>query len=99
MPTPVGGRTIEFVTYDDGGLASQGAQMTEKLVEDDEIFALVGHFGTWTVGQPCLHPRHRHPDVYAATGINSLYFREPPAPIFAVQPILPDRRPHHGGRP
>ncbi len=86
---PVGGRTIEFVTYDDGGLASQGAQMTEKLVEDDEIFALVGHFGTWTVGQTLPYIRDIGiPMVYAATGINSLYFRESPGnPIFAVQPI------------
>ena len=85
----IDGRTIEFVTYDDGGLASQGAQMTEKLVEDDEIFALVGHFGTWTVGQTLPYIRDVGiPMVYAATGINSLYFRESPGnPIFAVQPI------------
>lgn len=87
--TPIDGRTIEFVTYDDGGLASQGAQMTEKLVEDDKIFALVGHFGTWTVGQTLPYIRDKGiPMVYAATGINSLFFESSPGnPIFAVQPI------------
>ncbi|HOJ44658.1 MAG TPA: ABC transporter substrate-binding protein [Bacilli bacterium] len=86
---PIDGRTIEFVTYDDGGLASQGAQMTEKLVEDDKIFALVGHFGTWTVGQTLPYIRDKGiPMVYAATGINSLFFESSPGnPIFAVQPI------------
>jgi ABC-type branched-subunit amino acid transport system substrate-binding protein len=87
--TPIDGRTIEFVTYDDGGLASQGAQLTEKLVEDDKIFALVGHFGTWTVGQTLPYIRDKGiPMVYAATGINSLFFESSPGnPIFAVQPI------------
>ena len=86
---PIGGRTIEFVTYDDGGLASQGAQLTERLVEDDKIFALVGHFGTWTVGQTLPYIRDKGiPMVYAATGINSLFFQSSPKnPIFAVQPI------------
>ncbi len=87
--TPIGGRTIEFVTYDDGGLAYTGTQMTEKLVEDDEVFALVGHFGTWTVGATLPYLRDKGiPMVYAATGINQLYFEESPGnPIFAVQPI------------
>lgn len=87
--TKVGGRTIEFVTYDDGGLAAQGAQMVEKLVEDDEVFAIVGHFGTWTVGQTLPYLRDKGiPMVYAATGINQLYFEESPKnPVFAVQPI------------
>lgn len=87
--TKVDGRTIEFVTYDDGGLAAQGAQMIEKLVEDDEVFAIVGHFGTWTVGQTLPYLRDKGvPMVYAATGINQLYFAESVGnPIFAVQPI------------
>ncbi len=87
--TGIDGRTIEFVTYDDGGLAAQGAQMIEKLVEDDEVFAIVGHFGTWTVGQTLPYLRDKGvPMVYAATGINQLYFEESVGnPIFAVQPI------------
>ena len=87
--TKIDGRTIEFITYDDGGLAAQGAQMIEKLVEDDEVFAIVGHFGTWTVGQTLPYLTAKGiPMVYAATGINQLYFEESVGnPIFAVQPI------------
>lgn len=85
----VDGRTIEFVTYDDAGLAAQGQQMIEKLVEDDEVFAIVGHFGTWTVGQTLPYLQSKGvPMVYAATGINQLFFDKTPGnPIFAVQPI------------
>lgn len=87
--TKVDGRTIEFVTYDDGGLAAQGQQMIERLVEDDEVFSIVGHFGTWTVGQTLPYLQSRGvPMVYAATGINQLFFDKTPGnPIFAVQPI------------
>ena len=87
--TKVGGRTIEFVTYDDGGLAAQGQQQIERLVEDDEVFAIVGHFGTWTVGQTLPYLRDKGiPMVYAATGINQLFFEKSVGnPIFAVQPI------------
>ncbi|TAH57558.1 MAG: hypothetical protein EWM49_04365 [Bacillota bacterium] len=87
--TKVGGRTIEFITYDDGGLAAQGQQQIERLVEDDEVFSIVGHFGTWTVGQTLPYLRDKGiPMVYAATGINQLYFEESVGnPIFAVQPI------------
>ncbi len=85
----VGGRTIEFVTYDDASTASTGVAMTEKLIEEDKVFALVGHFGTWTVGPTVDYIQDVGiPMVYAATGINQLYFqRSPGNPILAVQPI------------
>lgn len=87
--TKVDGREIVFKTYDDGGLAAQGQQMIERLVEDDEVFSIVGHFGTWTVGQTLPYLQSVGvPMVYAATGINQLYFENSPKnPIFAVQPI------------
>lgn len=85
----IGGRTIEFITYDDASNASTGVAMTEKLVEEDEVFALVGHFGTWTVGPTVDYIQDVGiPMVYAATGINQLYFeRSPGNPVMAVQPI------------
>ncbi|MGD9909179.1 MAG: ABC transporter substrate-binding protein [Candidatus Izemoplasmatales bacterium] len=85
----IGGRTIEFVTYDDQFNAELGVTYTEQLVEDDEVFALVGHFGTPTVGATLSYIQEQGvPMVYAATGINSLYFEETPGnPIMAVQPI------------
>ena len=85
----IDGRTIEFVTYDDGFNAATGKTLTEKLVEEDEIFSLVGHFGTPTVGATVDYIQEIGiPMVYAATGINDLYFKESLGnPVMAVQPI------------
>lgn len=85
----IGGRTIDFITYNDEFNASQGITYTQKLVEDDEIFALVGHFGSGTVGGTIDYMQEQGvPMVYAATGINNLYFHESPSnPIMPVQPI------------
>jgi ABC-type branched-subunit amino acid transport system substrate-binding protein len=85
----IGGRTIEFVTYDDQFDAVQGKAYTEKLIEEDKVFALVGHFGTPTVGATInMIQDYGLPMVYAATGINALYFEESVGnPVLAVQPI------------
>jgi ABC-type branched-subunit amino acid transport system substrate-binding protein len=85
----IDGRTIQFVSYDDNFNAELGVTYTETLVEDDEIFALVGHFGTPTVGATINYIQTTGiPMVYAATGINQLYFYETPGnPVMAVQPI------------
>lgn len=85
----IGGRMIEFVTYDDGFDAATGASLTEKLVEEDEVFALVGHFGTPTVSSTVDYIQEIGvPMVYAATGINALYFENAPGnPVLAIQPI------------
>ncbi len=85
----IDGRTIEFITYDDQFNAELGVTYTQTLVEDDEVFALVGHFGTPTVGATIDYIQEQGvPMVYAATGINSLYFAETVGnPVMAVQPI------------
>lgn len=85
----IGGKTIEFITYDDGFDGATGAALTEKLAEEDKVFALVGHFGTPTVSATVDYiEEYGIPMVYAATGINALYFEESPMnPIMAVQPI------------
>ena len=82
-------RQIEFVTYDDGSEASAGLTNTKKLVEEDKVFALVGHVGTGTVNATLPYILEKHiPMVYAATGINQLYFGDTPGnPVMAVQPI------------
>ena len=41
--------TIDFKHYDDGFDGTEGSNLTTKLVEDDKVFALVGHFGSNTV--------------------------------------------------
>ena len=85
----IDGRMIEFVSYDDGFDGATGAALTEKLAEEDEVFALVGHFGTPTVSATVDYIQEIGiPMVYAATGINGLYFEESPMnPVMAVQPI------------
>jgi ABC-type branched-subunit amino acid transport system substrate-binding protein len=87
----VNGRTIEFINRNDGFVAAQGVAMTEQLIEDDKVFALVGHFGTPTVGSTLDMIREKGiPMVYAATGIADLYRQQATGNergVFPVQPI------------
>ncbi len=85
----IDGRKIEFIHYDDGFDAATGLTNTKKLIEEDKVFALVGHFGTPTVGAT-LNLIHEVgiPMVYAATGINGLYAEQSLGdPVMPVQPI------------
>ena len=85
------GLKIEFVHYDDGFDAAQGLTYTKKLVEDDKVFALVGHFGTNTVGATMDYIKSTGvPTPYFATGISALYgegLTGKEACYFPVQPI------------
>lgn len=85
----LGGRTVELKHYDDEFDATKGLNATKKLVDDDKVFALVGHFGTNTVGATVDYIMETGvPMVYAATGINDLYFENSVGnPVMAVQPI------------
>lgn len=85
----IAGRTIDFITHDDGFDATAGLNYTKQLVEEEDIFALVGHFGTPTVGATISYIVETGvPMVYAATGINGLYFEKDVSnPVMAVQPI------------
>lgn len=87
----VNGRMIEYIHYDDEFNAANGLSLTQRLVEDDQIFALVGHFGTPTVGATYEYLNELGvPRIYYATGISALF--EPEAEggaraSFPVQPI------------
>lgn len=85
----IDGRTIEFITYDDMFDPAKGKTYTETLMYDDEVFAIVGHFGTPTVGATVnIIKDYGIPMVYAATGISQLYFEEDLGnSVLAVQPI------------
>lgn len=87
----VSGRTINFVTYDDEFVAANGVTYAEKLVEDDKVFALVGHFGTPTVGATLDYLIEKGiPQVYYATGISALFNEDATGnekASFPVQPI------------
>ncbi|MFW5684320.1 MAG: ABC transporter substrate-binding protein [Spirochaetota bacterium] len=87
----VAGRTIEWVHYDDEFDGAQGLTYAQRLVEDDQIFAFVGHFGTPTVAatQEYLNTVGI-PRAYYATGLRSLYNLEAEGgerASFPVQPI------------
>ena len=83
------GRDIELIHYDDGFDGEQGLAYTRKLVEEDKVFALVGHFGTNTVNATMDYLLESGiPMVYGVTGVNSLFFEDVPGNnILSVQPI------------
>jgi len=87
----INGRTLNFINNDDGFDPAQGLINTEELVEDDEVFALVGHFGTPTVGATLDYLKDEGiPQVYYATGISALFNEEATGnerASFPVQPI------------
>ena len=87
----VDGRMIEFTHIDDEFDPVKGKAALSTLVEDEEIFALVGHFGTPVVGATIEDVKeYGIPAVYFATGIGQLYNDKAEGKdrgIFPVQPI------------
>ncbi|MBK5241161.1 ABC transporter substrate-binding protein [Clostridium sp.] len=87
----VNGRKITFVHQDDEFDPVKGKAILSKLVEDDKIFAMVGHFGTPVVGATLQDLKDKGiPVVYLATGIGQLYNDKAEGAdrgIFPVQPI------------
>lgn len=78
--------TIQFTHYDDGFDGTKGKTFTKKLVEEDKVFALVGHFGTNTVGATMDYLEEIGiPMVYGVTGASDLYDTE--RNVMTVQPI------------
>lgn len=84
------GAKVELKHYDDGFDGAQGATFTKKLVEDDKVFALVGHFGTNTVAATVDYIKEQGvPMVYAATGVNDLYQEGAVGYNKSVMPVQP----------
>ena len=85
------GKKVELVHYDDGFDAEQGLAYTKKLVEEDKVFALVGHFGTPTVVATLdyITSDSGVPMIYAVTGCSGLYDGEAEGFKQAVMPIQP----------
>lgn len=86
------GKTVKLKTYDDEFNAEKGLTLTKQLVEEDKVFALVGHFGTNTVGATLDYIKYEKgvPMVYAATGISGLYNEKAQGyekAVMSVQPI------------
>lgn len=89
----IDGRKIEFLHTDDEFDPVKGKAALQKYVEDDKVFAIVGHFGTPVVGATVDDLKeYGIPAVYFATGIGQLYAEnaktnEEGYNIFPVQPI------------
>ena len=85
------GLKVELKHYDDGFDGAKGATYTEKLIEEDEVFALVGHFGTPTVEATLEMIKDKGiPMVYAATGVSGLFNQKAEGndkAVMSVQPI------------
>ena len=78
--------SFQFHHYDDGFDGVAGKTYTQKLVEDDKVFALVGHFGSNTVGATVDYITEKGiPMVYGVCGVSGLYNTE--RNIMTVQPI------------
>ena len=78
--------TIQFHHYDDGFNGVEGNNFTKRLVEQDKVFALVGHFGSNTVSATVDYIEEKGiPMVYGVCGVSGLYNTE--ANIMTVQPI------------
>ena len=70
----IDGRKIEFLHQDDEFDPAKGLAALEKFVEDEKVFAIVGHFGTPVVGATLENLKeYGIPAVYFATGIGQLF--------------------------
>lgn len=85
----IGGRTIKFIHYDDEFDPATTAQYLEKLLYEDKVFSVVGHFGS-----PCIAATLADledsgvPAVYFAGGVADLFSTDDPdRTIYPVQPI------------
>ena len=87
------GYYIEFINYDDGFSSDYGASYTKKLVEKDKVFALVGHFGSPTVGATIDYIKEKGVIAcFFASGISELFnanatSTETGSTLFPIQPI------------
>ena len=68
------GKSIKLQHYDDQGDASQASTLMDKLIQEDEVFAIVGHFGTYAVDATLeTLIDEQVPMIYAAAGNNELF--------------------------
>lgn len=89
----INGRTIRFIHQDDEFDPVKGKACVASMINDEKVFALVGHFGTPVVGATLQDIKDAGiPAVYFATGIGQLYDdqatdEEMNRNILPVQPI------------
>ena len=83
---------VELKHYDDGGSAEQSKTLTEKLIHDDQVFAIVGNFAATCVEANLEVIKEAEvPMVYAAAGNDILHNDNATSladrGIFPVQPL------------
>lgn len=86
------GKTVALKHYDDMGDTAQAVTLMEKLIHEDEIFAVVGNYGTYAVAANIdILKENCVPMVYAAAGNNVLFnanaTEDGDRCIFPVQPL------------
>lgn len=87
------GRTqVVLKHYDDKGEAAKSISLMEKLIFEDQVFAIVGNYGGYAVNVNLdLLKENEVPMVYAAAGIDALYNKNAQSlgdrGIFPVQPL------------
>ena len=86
------GKTVQLKHYDDKGVATNSVPLMEKLIFEDNVFAIVGNYGGYALNvnldilkDNCI------PMIYAAAGIDALYNDNATTDgdrcIFPVQPL------------
>lgn len=86
------GRQVALKHYDDEGDGAKAYTLMEKLVMEDEIFAVVGNYGSYAVASNLEFLKENNvPMVYAAAGnkilLNENATTEGEKGIFPVQPL------------
>lgn len=89
----VDGREILYVHQDDEFNPEKGKAAVDKMINDEKIFAFVGHFGTPIVGATITDIKEAGiPAVYFATGTGLLYNEKAEGNdrvAYPVQPVYP----------
>ena len=86
------GRPVELKHYDDGSEAANTSALIDKLIQEDEVFAIVGHVGSYAVDATLETLIDEEvPMIYAAAGNNELFNENAQTlgekGIFPVQPL------------
>lgn len=86
----IDGRTIRFLHQDDEFDPVKGKACLSTMVEDEEVFSIVGHFGTPVVGATLEDLKdYGIPAVYFATGIGQLYSDNATGRDRGIMPVQP----------
>lgn len=86
----INGRQIEFLHQDDEFDPAKGKACLQTMVEDNKVFAIVGHFGTPVVAATIQDLKEfKIPAVYFATGIGQLYNEKAEGVDRVIMPVQP----------